>query len=1102
MKKFLLTLTALCLVTLVAFGQRTVTGTVTSDEDSEPLIGANVVVPGTTAGTVTDFDGNFSLEVPDGATELQVSYTGFQPMTVNIEGLDNVDIVMTAGVGLEEVVVTALGISRQEKALGYAVQEVNSETVKNANTVSTIDALAGTAAGVQVTSASGAAGAPSRIVIRGQTSFNGDNEALMIVDGVRINNDEFHTERSLGGVANSNRAIDINPADIEKVTVLKGAAATALYGIEGARGVVLITTKRGKGKEMSVDFNLGMTFSKINNVVGLQDQYVQGSQGVWQGPETGQSGSWGPHKSEVYWDGSDYDFDKNGRLTTDPNGNTPFQAYDNIDNFYRTGNATNANLSFSGGTNFGDYRFSFGYTDDNGVAPLNRFQRYNLGLNMGTSLFDDKFKVRFGANYVNSGGRRVQQGSNTSGIMLGLLRTPISFDNANGLSDPVGYTLEDAAAAGEGANAYQFIDFSQRNYRGGGGYDNPFWVINNAPFNDNVNRFFGNINASYQIHKWLNLNAVMGVDSYTDNRVQRFEIGSRNVPGGQVLEDNYNYLHQDYYFSISGNGDITDDLTLGYTVGFNSYSERLKNNYVQGDGLNFPGFMELGNTSNITSAVNNTNFRNAGLYGSIDLGFRDFLFLTVTGRNDWSSTLINPAVEFNASDISFFYPSVSLGFVFSELVETDWLSFGKLRASYAQVGGGAPGAYQTSTPWILPLQNQGLVTDVNDGWTNGVGFPFKGQSGFVKNVVAGNPTLKPSRTTDIEVGLDLRLWQRFGIDATYYTRKSEDQIIAINIPNTTGYQRAIVNNGELKTVGGEVVLTAGIIRNADFTWDLGLNFSTWKTTVESLPEGVQQQYLDGFTGTGVYNIAPETDENGNITKVYEYGQLFGNPFQRVNTPEGTFDPNMPYNPNGALIIEDDPTSSQYGFPKQDNVPRVIGNPNPDWLMGITNTLAWRGLSLSFLYDIREGGDLWNGTKGALTFFGRSELTENRGTVTVFEGVKASDGGANDIAVELGQSWYQGNGGGFGTVSEHFIEDASFQRLRYLTLSYDFGRLINSDGLKYLTVSFTGRNLFLSTPYTGFDPELSLVGSSSNGQGLDYFQQPNVKSFAFGISVGF
>ena len=1099
MEKLLTILCAFCLIASTAIAQRTVTGKVVSS-DGEELIGANIIVRGTTIGTVTDFEGRFSIEVPEGSDELTISYTGFQSKTISLEGMSYIDIKLDAGVGLEEVIVTALGISREEKAIGYAVQEVSGRTISNANTVSAIDALAGSAAGLQVTSSSGAAGAASRIILRGQTSFNGNNEALIVVDGVRINNDENHTERSLAGVANSNRAIDLNPNDIDRVTILKGAAATALYGIEGARGVILITTKRGKGKGLTVDVSTGLTISDITNVTGLQDEYVQGSNGVWQGPHTSQAGSWGPHASTVFWDGSDYQWDKNGRLVT--TGGTPFKPYDNIDNFFQTGISTTNNLAFSGSSDLTDYRFSFGYTDDNGVAPKNSFTRYNVGLNMGTSMFNDKLDLGFGINYVNSGGRRLQQGSNTSGVMLGLLRTSPSFDNANGLDDPADYTLQDAIADGENANAYQFLNGAQRNYRGGGGYDNPFWVVNNSPFFDDVNRFFGNFKASYHFSDWAILGTVLGTDVYADNRIQRFEIGSRTLPGGQVVEDNYNYRHLDFFLSLSGNGSLGDNFSLGYNVGLNLYDEQLKENYIQGDGLNFVGFPELGNTALISSQIAHNDLRTAGVYGVLDLGFKNYLYLTLTGRNDWSSTLIDPLRPFNAGDISFFYPSASLGFIFSELINSDVLSFGKLRVSYAEVGGGAPAPYLTSTSWILPIQNAGTVNDLSDGWTNGIGFPFKGTSGFVINAVAGSPSLKPSRTKDTELGVDVRfLKNRIGLDATYYTRSSEDQIIAINIPNTTGFQRAVVNNGLLETVGGEVVLTLNPLNSENFNWNIGVNFSKWKTTVESLPEGVPNQYLDGFTGSSVYNIAPETDANGNRT-VYEYGQILGGAFQRVNTSTGTFDPNGSYNPDGALIINDDPSSAGYGFPLVDPTQRVIGNPNPDWLMGITNTLSYKGLSLSFLFDLREGGDIWNGTKGALTFFGMSELTENRGTVTVFEGVRSSDGGANDIAVELNQAWYQGNGGGFGAVTEHFIEDGSFRRLRYITLSYDLARLIKTSAFQSLNISVTGRNLWIDTPYTGFDPELSLVGSSSNGQGLDYFQQPGIKSYSIGLNASF
>jgi len=1070
-------------------GQRTITGVI-SDLSGEPLIGANVLVEGTTTGTITDIDGSFSIDVPEGVNTIVVSYTGYESKSVDITGMSTVTVSLAEGKVLEEVVVTALGISREEKALGYAVQQVDAQTISDANTVSAIDALAGAAAGVQITSASGAAGASSRIVLRGQTSFNGDNEALIVIDGVRMSNDENSTERTLGGVAYSNRAMDINPNDIESVTVLKGAAATALYGLEGARGVVLITTKSGSSGKLKVDVGANLTFSQINNVTGLQDQYVQGSGGVWQGPETGQSGSWGPHVNDVYWDGSDYLWDRNGRLTTDETG-TPFEPYDNIDNFFNTGVTRNLNLAFSGGTGNTNYRFSFGNSNEQGVIPNNTFNRYNVGMNVGSTLFDDRLSVRLNANYVNSGGTRIQQGSNISGVMLGLLRSPISFDNANGFED-----AEDVVAS------YQFPDFSQRNYRGGGGYDNPFWIVNNAPFTDDVNRFFGSANVSFSFSNWFSLNALLGLDTYTDNRIQRFELGSRAFPGGQVIEDNYIYRHTDFYFTAKGEGEIAPKLTLSYNAGINLYDEQLKQSYIQGDGLNFPGFMELGNTANISSLIDNTNQRTAGLFATVDFGYDNWLYLTLSGRNDYSSTLINPFGEFSAGDISFFYPAASLGIIFTEKVDIPGLSFGKLRASYAEVGGGAPAPYLTSTPFISPVQNNGTINDVNDGWTNGIGFPYQGVSGFVLNGVAGNPTLKPSRTKDIELGLDLRFANdRVGLDITGYTRSSVDQIIPINIANSTGYQRAVVNSGELATVGGEVVLTLNPIRTEKMNWKMGFNLSSWNTTVESLPEGVPNQYLDGFTSTGAYNIAPETDDNGNVIQTYEYGVLLGGAFQRVNTEDGTFDPNMAYNPEGALIINDDPTSGGYGFPIQDPTQRVIGNPNPDWLLGINTTFRYENFSISALFDIREGGDIWNGTKGALTFFGMSELTENRGTVTVFDGV-LPDGRPNNIALPLTQSWYQGNGGGFGTVAEHFIAHGSFRRLRYVTLAYDLGDVLANAGFDKFSVSVTGRNLFLSTPYTGFDPELSLVGSSSNGQGLDYFQMPNTKSFAIGLNATF
>ena len=890
-------------------------------------------------------------------------------------------------------------------------------------------------------------------------------------------------------------------------------------------------SKKGKaGEGVKVSFSSNFTASQISQVHDFQETYGQGSRNIYFGPETGASGSWGPNVNTLAYNGAtDYPYDKNGAIVSsdDPSATGPINLYDNVDNFFQTGVRWNNNLSISGGNDVATYRFSFGHTDEEGIVPKNDYRRTNLGMNINSRFFDDKLTIGGSVNFIRSAGRRIQQGSNLSGVMLGLMRTPVTFDNANGNSDPA-----------NDPTTYQFGDGTQRNYRGGGGYDNPFWIVNNNPFFDEVNRVFGTLRLSYEFTPWVTLSGTVGSDFYSDNRKQEFELGSRAFSDGQVFEDQYNYRHTDVYVNLLGNGNLTDDFTLSYNVGVNMYNESLKQNYIQGDGLNFVGFRELANTNSVTSLINNADEKTFSIFGSVDLGYKNFLYLTLTGRNDWISTLIAPSKEFNAGDIDVFYPSASLSFVFSELMNSSALSFGKLRLSVAQVGGGAPSPYATSTIFTVP-NTTGTINSLNDGWTGGVLFPFEGQTGYTYNALQGNPNLIPSKTTDLEAGVDLRFLNgKLTFDGTLYKRNSRDQIIAINIPNTTGFQRAFINSGELQTLGGEIVLGVTPVRTKNFSWDLQFNFSKWKTTVESLPEGVPNQYLDGFTGSGIFNIAPDKDEDGNVTRTYEYGQILGGAFQRVNSTDDQgrpiFDPNEAYNPGGALIIDDsgspdfasDDYNSNYGYPLVDNTQdRVLGNPNPDWLLGINSTLSYKKLRLSFLFDIKQGGDMWNGTAGALTFFGRTALTEDRvptlgvpvidpntgeeGTAWVhdysqanetFEGVKASDGSANDIAVPLDQNWYQGNGGGFGAVAENFVEDASYYRLRYITLSYNFGDMIN--GLSDFTLSFTGRNLLLFTPYSGFDPDGSLAGSSTNGQGLEYFQMPGIKSYAVGVNVSF
>ncbi len=1090
MRKFLL-LFPLLLLTMGLFGQRMVTGKVT-DQAGEPLIGANIFVKGSTVGTVTDFNGMYSVTIPQGYDQLVISYTGYATQELSPGQSSELNITMTEGLELSEAVVTALGVTREKKSLGYSVQEVSGNALVESHATSALEALEGKVAGLQAIKSNGNAGAPTRVVLRGPTTFDGNNEALIVVDGAVVNNAENHSERSLGGVSNSNRGMDINPNDIESISILKGGAASALYGADGANGVLLITTKKGKDTQgkIKMDFNTSLSLVEASQLPELQNLYLQGSGGHYQGPETGQSGSWGPAADTMYWDGAtDYAFDSHGKLVgqSNPNAKTQFSPYDNY-NLFKTGMTYNNYINVYGGTDVVNFKISGGNTTEDGITPENTFRRTNASASLGTNLMDKRLHMTVNANYSNSGGRRIQQGSNTSGLMLGLLRTPISFDNSNGHgSDAASFT-----------DAYYQDNGKQRNYRGGGGYDNPFWVIANNPFNDNVNRIIGSFNGSYDFSHWFTLGTNIGIDDYSDNRVQSFEINSRAFPSGRIFDDTYIYGNLDWYLTLSGKGSLSDKFNLDYTLGSNLNKTKIVNNYIQGDGFSFPGFPNLANASTISTTKNITNSRSVSAFGSASLGFNNLLFLNVTGRQDWLSSLIDPARNLNLSDIAVFYPSVSLGFIFSELLKSDMINYGKFRVSYAEIGAGAPAAYLTSTTFVVP-PTAGTVNDLNDGWTNGIGFPFNGSvTGFEKDNVLGATKLKPSRSKETELGLEMKMFNnRLGLDLSVYKRNSVDQIVTVPIAASTGYQRATINSGELETKGIDLNLTLGIVRSTDFNWDIGFNFTKWKTNVLSIAEGVNQIYLDGFEGSSVYNLGPETDANGNKT-IYEYGQLYGGVWLRDG--------------NGHIVIDDDPNSDYYGYPLADPIQRHLGNPNPDFLLGIDNHISFRNLSLGFLFDIKSGGQMWNGTKGALTFFGRSANTLNRGTTTVFDGVNGhldADGNlvlagkTNDITASLDQGWYQDNGGGFGVVAEDFIEDASFVRLRTISLTYSFNSMLkNNKSLDDLYVTLSGNNLWLSTPYDGVDPETSLVGSNSNGQGLDYFQGPNTKSYTISIGLKF
>lgn len=1081
MRKQITLFALLCVfISMQTFAQdRTLTGKVTSSQDNLGIPGASVVVVGTTIGTTTDIDGNYKLNVPANAKQLKFSGVGLKSKTVDIGSSNSMDMAMDNDVmKLDEVVVTALGIAKEKKRLTYAVQELAGDEVSNVGQQNVVNSLAGKVAGATVTSSSGSPGASSFIVLRGPTSILGNNQPLFVVDGVPFNNDQVESgnpdnganNNLIGNVAFSNRAIDINPDDIESVTVLKGPAASALYGINASAGAIIITTKKGRytpGKKVNVSFSSGYTWDVVNKTPELQDKWVKGSGNAYRSYESTSSGSWGPLADTTFWDPSQTSlYNKNGEMISATDAaSTPgaikLTPFDNVDQFFRTGGTWENSLAFSGGGEKGTYRASFGTLQQDGIVPLSNFNRYNIKLS-GDAKISNKFSASGSVTYANSGGRRVQQGSNLSGLMLDLLRTPISFDNSNGSDDP------------SDASAYLLSDGTQRNYRAGLGYDNPYWTINQNPFHDDVNRMYGYSQLNYVPTSWLSLFYRIGTDFYSDRRKQQFAIGSRAFPAGQISEDQHFFRSVNGDLVINAEKNLTSYLNASILLGHNFYSQYDQQLYTQGDGLAIPDFYNIANASTYISREAHYKKRTSAYYGELKLDFWNMLYLSFTGRNELSSTLPE-------DKRSFFYPSASAGFVFTEALHMSnnkILPYGKVRLSYAIAG-------KDADPYSL--KNYYNYTAFADGWTAGVTYPFNGVAGSTADNVLGNPNLKPEKTKNFEAGLDLRfLKNRVGVDFTYYNSKSEDLLLLLPIAGSTGYADSYLNAAKMENNGIEVVLNLTPVQTKSFRWDIMVNYAKNNNKVTELAEGIDNVFLGGFEEPSVRAATGES-----------YGTVYGGYF----ITDG----------NGKMIIDDDPASGNYGYPIASAQVGIIGKTLPDWTGGLTNTFSYKGITLSATLYTKQGGEIWNGTKGALTFFGRSKLTENRGDNTVFEGVAGhvdqdgnviTSGTTNSTEVALDQAWYQGNGGGFGSVSKPFMEDGSFIKLRELSLTYSLNtKWLKKTIFQTVDISFIGRNLWLKTDYTGVDPETSLTGAS-NSQGMDYFNMPSTKSYGVKLNVNF
>lgn len=1108
MSKLMLLLIAL-ITCFTVNAQSIISGNIV-DEKNNPVPYASVSIKNSKKGTRADENGNFKVDAATGQT-LIISAVNFSAQEVSVNGSSITVHLKSADQTLNEVVVTALGIKREKRSLAYATQTVNSDQLNKSGTGNVLSELNGKASGLTVINSSGDPGAGTYIRLRGVTSISGDNQPLIVVDGIPLDNsiNTYEADNngvgflaagaggaSIGGTTPTNRGLDINPNDIESVTLLKGPAATALYGIQAASGALIITTKKGNAgpRATHVSFNSSYTVDKVSQLPGLQTQYAQGDGGVYQAPDVPphQPYSWGAAIDTLFWDGAtDYGWDKHGHIVgkSDPSAKIPVTPYDTYDFFVR-GKSFDNNVALTGNNEKGSFRLSLGNLYQTGVIPKSKYVKNSFSLS-GQSQLTNKLSASASINYINSFNNKIQQGSQTSGLMLALTRTTPTFDNSNGFGD---------GAAGNPA-AYTFPDGNQRTYRGTGGYDNPYWVVNRDPYTSELDRVFGVGQVNYQLFNWMSLSYRLGGDVYTQNDKIAFDINSTNFPAGNIYLISYANRQFNSDFTINVNKQF-NDLNASLIVGHNYFTNISNTNFTNGNGLVLQNFLDISNATTFAATEAKGVKRTQAVYADAELNYKKILYLTLTAREEETSTL-------PTKNNKFFYPSASLGWVFTELpsLQNNVISYGKLRASFAQVGKDAP-VYALNTPFVSPAT-------FTDGFTGGITFPVGGIAGSQissATSTVGNPDLKPENTYSYEGGFDLGfLHDRISLNATAYYSNSKNVIITSSIPYSSGFGATLLNAAELTNKGLEITLNTTPLKTSyGLRWDVNFNWSTNKNKVVKLAPGLNQIKLGGFGSGGEIEAAAIAGQ--------PYGVFYGN-----TTPHANLN-----NIHSPLLIDDQKTSGgdpnpEYGQPIGGGVGpvQVIGDPNPKWLGSVISNLSYKGFSLGFQIDVRKGGDIYNGTVGALVFRGLSSKTANRGTPTVFQGLLghlnadgqvvhydkdgvtelSGPGAPNTIQSAYDENYWQGAGNSVFGGQEVDIEDGSFVRVRQVSLTYQLpSTLLNRRHTNNLSLTIFANNLFLWTKYDGVDPETSL-GGPANGQGLDFFNNPGTKSYGIRLNLG-
>ncbi|WP_448701979.1 SusC/RagA family TonB-linked outer membrane protein [Mucilaginibacter sp. AW1-3] len=1072
MKK--LVLVSLCFLWLgmaqVYAQARTITGTVIAKEDGSPIPGVNVVIKGTTTGVITNAEGKYTISAPLGST-LVFSYISYDSQQIVVGQKSTIDVVLILNSRqLTEVVVTSNDIKREKRTLGYSAPTVKNQELTEGGNPSVLSSLTGRVAGVNITSTSNTPGGSTRVVLRGGSSITGNNQALIVVDGIPIDNSStIAGPNTLAAVDFGNRGNDIDPNDVESTTILKGPTAAALYGSRASNGAIMITTKSGSSHAQKTEITLSSTntFSSILKMPDWQNEYGQGymsgsatSPGYVTGiNDASDNFSWG-----APFDGKDAPW---GQQIDGVTLSKPYVALqNNIKDFFTTGFATDNNIGISSGNDKNSFYLALNALNSNSIFPGDKdtYNKYGVRFN-GKAALANNFTASVNFDYNKIQANVPSGGQNANGVWINLMQTP---------RDIAINTMGDLT------NKYYGYNTAKNTYGFYGAFAlNPYWILQNFTNLDDVNRVTGAVNLNYKPLSWLSIVERVGIDSYSDRRKllspkYNFDPADESGSGlwgpvtnnGSYEVDQFNVNEVVHDLMITATHKFTDDLSASLMIGNNIRERNTNSNLTSTNtsgGLVVPGWYNLQNSNGPVNVItDNISIRRlVGFYADLNLSFKDLLFLEGTLRNDRSSTL-------PTSNYSYFYPSVSGSFVFSELLKNtainNILSYGKIRSSYAQVG-------SDTNPYQL-LTTYGKTT-INGAFGNTL-FPFGNVAALQVGSTIGNNQLVPEQTTSFEIGTELAfLRERLIVDFSYYTNDSKNQIISIPIPNSTGYGFSVVNAGEIQNKGIELSLRGTPIKSRNLTWELFGTFYKNNSNVVSLPNGVSQVVIGGFSGMSI---------------VAAKGMPYGEFYSVTNQTDA----------QGRTIV-----SQTTGLPLPTTTGQYLGSYNPKYQASLGTTVKYKGFNVSVLFDVKQGGVLYSQTKSIIDFVGTSAETGGPRYGQPFPNSVYLDGAGKSVVnttVPYSVYDYYTN-----VIPDGMnVVDASYVKMRSAAISYTLDKAhLKNLPFGAITIGVFGNNLFLWTPKANayVDPEVNSTGAG-NEQGFDFATNPSVRNYGINLKISF